>query len=471
VVDFHKPVELTATGTRTGWFASELRAGWQMQGRDAFEKGGQEFLRRYYPTAERAGPISIEDDVSSDRLVSTAEFRLPEYFTHKIGKLQGTVVATNVLGVLVEHPAVKLNYPLPLKYPMNLSQDIIVEFPEDVPLASEVTYSLGNDFRTFRVSRHYENKELHVRYEIRTLKPEIPAEAVKQDNELIRRIRAELRYDYEFPVLGLNNETNLEKGISHAAQQMHKADEKEFGELTAAIRSGRLSGSELAKVYVQRAWSLERLDRYAEALADAKMAETIDPNSSDAVETQAADLDMLQRFDEAEKLYAIVEPKFSDNAEFFLLRGSMYYRQGSYAKSIVDLRHVIQIAKTDEMRLKGLIWLLLATQRSNEDTQDVVALAENSAGLSDAWPGPVLKTLLGRMSPADLYLRSQNGPDESASLSQICEAYYFVGQHLLIMGDVDEAKQAFEKAVRTDSHRDVEYVYSLWELQRLGSGK
>ena len=74
--------------------------------------------------------------------------------------------------------------------------------------------------------------------------------------------------------------------------------------------------------------------------------------------------------------------------------------------------------------------------------------------------------VLGRRKPDDVIAAARNAPKGGDQL-QLCEAWFFVGQHRLLLGERDAARKAFQKAVATRVTMYLEYGFAQTELARL----
>jgi lipoprotein NlpI len=86
------------------------------------------------------------------------------------------------------------------------------------------------------------------------------------------------------------------------------------------------------------------------------------------------------------------------------------------------------------------------------------------------WPGPVVNLLLGQSAPQAVINAAQD-PDPRVQRERLCEAYFYIGEYLLIEGEKAEQKaeatRMFHAAVETNITSLFEYASAKAELKRL----
>ena len=82
------------------------------------------------------------------------------------------------------------------------------------------------------------------------------------------------------------------------------------------------------------------------------------------------------------------------------------------------------------------------------------------------WPRPALAVLTGNMAPGDMLrvLERKTGDELKLGLS---EAYFYLGQHYLGLGDKTKARHYFEETRRLNVLIYTEHTAAAFELQRL----
>jgi lipoprotein NlpI len=265
---------------------------------------------------------------------------------------------------------------------------------------------------------------------------------------------------------------------------------------TRAIESGQLSRAAVALTLNNRANAYQNKRDYDRAIADYNEALRIDPDSALVRNNRGAAYQhkgdherALQDYDQAIRLDAASASAFNN-------RGRAHHFKESYAQAISDYDEAIELdpdyalafynralarfdqglyisAVPDFVRALSLdprnpyraIGQYLAKARVGDIDRE--GFAHNTRELNPGrWPAPVVGFLLGQVPLATL-LEAARDADAITQREQQCEAYYYAGQQLLIMGRRDEATRLLQAAVGTGVTSLYEYAGVRAELRRL----
>jgi lipoprotein NlpI len=266
---------------------------------------------------------------------------------------------------------------------------------------------------------------------------------------------------------------------------------------TRAIESGRLSGGALAITLNNRANAYQNKRDYDRAIQDYDQAIRLDPDSAltrnnrgSAYQHKGDYERALQDYDQAIRLDATFAVAFNN-------RGRAHHFKENYAQAIRDYDQAIELdpdyalayynralarfdqglyigAVPDFVRAFNLdpdnpyraVGLFLAKARVGDADRE--ALASQAKVLNMArWPGPVIGLYVGQMRPESL-LEAARDPDPTMQRERQCEAYFYVGQELLLRGQRDAAVRMLQGAVSTGVTSLYEYASARAELRRLG---
>jgi len=472
VRSFAEPVDLFIQSSDRGIFADLMRVSVQSD-RGAVEREALERYRRLYPSIRLADGLQAATDERTGELNAGLHFVIPDFFEYREGVLKGRVVAAQLWLAVgsIEPRDRKAAYRL--RYPESIVQDIVIEFPESVPLTSAEPISIEDDYLACVFRKRYEDPKLLLHFECKTLAPSVPANAIASHRELRKRITEWLAVQFRIPTgpADLRNAGGMKppgsRSASVAEALLAESAEQERT-ITADIGSGRLSEKQLSHAYLSRAWVREQLGRYEAALEDGKRALELDPTNADAAETIAVDLRMLRRFDEARQQYQWAAEHLHGHYGLHQGRGQLSYYAGRFAEAQADFRRAVELAKEDDAYQHALIWLFLASARMGGDPKAEVEPYLDAP--RNSWPAPAARLLAGRTDVQSV-LEAARDADEKTALKRLCEAQFFIGEYYLIQGDVAKANQAFEEAVATGVRQYVEYVYAQWELQRTAASR
>jgi len=111
------------------------------------------------------------------------------------------------------------------------------------------------------------------------------------------------------------------------------------------------------------------------------------------------------------------------------------------------------------------IWLYLARARAGADAK--TELAKNAERLKfEGITEKIVSLFLGKTTPADL-LSAAKVADPKKQKDNVCEAYFYIGQQALLLGNRTEAIKLFRAAVENCEVTFIEYAGAQAELTRL----
>ncbi|MFI4929744.1 MAG: DUF3857 domain-containing protein [Burkholderiales bacterium] len=228
--------------------------------------------------------------------------------------------------------------------------------------------------------------------------------------------------------------------------------------LKVAGDASPLAGPVLAK----RAAANNMLNRFDATLADVDRALPLNAQASELLYARGLALLSLGRADEAAvAMRSAKEP----GARSFVTKGlgNAQYYQGHYAEAEASFREAAQ-ESTGEDRDFALIWLFLSAQRNGGKGRDAIAPFVGQTD-SERWPGAVVHFLAGRVSQDDL-LRSAR-KDKQMERLNLSEAWFYVGQQLLLTGDSEGARRMFQRTVEIGALPYREHAFAQIELKRV----
>ena len=146
-------------------------------------------------------------------------------------------------------------------------------------------------------------------------------------------------------------------------------------------------------------------------------------------------------------------------------RGNANYFMGRFPAAAADYGRSL---KADPSNIYVALWLYLTSERSEQGGKGELT---RNAGALDLfyWPGPVVSLFLGQATAREVLLAAEDPfLDEGSQREQLCEAYFYLGEYLLLRGQRNEAAGMFRKALATGAKDFVEYDAAKVELERLG---
>jgi len=140
------------------------------------------------------------------------------------------------------------------------------------------------------------------------------------------------------------------------------------------------------------------------------------------------------------------------------------FYQGQFAAAVPDLSQALKFTPTNLYRI---LLLYLAQARAGSHAQDGLAQATEGLDLKE-WPGPIVSLYLGKV-PVDTVLDAVVDIDPAKQRQKRCQAYFYVGQQLLIRQNNSEATKMFRETVATNATALFEHEAAQAELKQLGN--
>jgi lipoprotein NlpI len=242
----------------------------------------------------------------------------------------------------------------------------------------------------------------------------------------------------------------------------------------------------------------ERKGDQGRALQDFDEAIRLRPDYAEAISNRAhsyyakGDYDRaIADFDQAVKL----EPNYTGN---LFDRAAAFNSKKDYGRALADLNHAIELSPKDPALLwaRGVtlfflgqfepatnnlarslelrrddpycaIWLYLARSKGDKSAKD--ELRKNSDTVKfTGWPLPAIQMYLGTVSAREV-LASAKDADERKNRTQLCQAYFYLGEDALASGKLSDAKLLFRQSAATKAVGAYECIGAFAELDRLNA--
>ena len=201
------------------------------------------------------------------------------------------------------------------------------------------------------------------------------------------------------------------------------------------------------------------------AIADYDMAIKLDPNYAAAYNNRGnAKRDLgynkvaIADYDMAIKL----DPNY---AKAYINRGEAKWRLGDNQGALLDYQHVIEIkgpkdsaSKYSQLR----IWIVKARSGKIEEAKKEAKQSVESAP-GEEWVDTILQFYAGLIDDQAL-LAAASSPDPPKDRERKCEAYFYLGEYYLALGDKKLAQECFQKCLDTGVTNFLEYQSAKWEL-------
>ena len=191
----------------------------------------------------------------------------------------------------------------------------------------------------------------------------------------------------------------------------------------------------------RRGYDYHRKGEYDRAIGDYDGAIRVNPNYYFAYNNRGFAYFAKGQYDRAIADYTEAIRLDQQRAIGYRNRGIAHLYSGSRANALADLDAAARLMPKDA---HIAVWREIASRQAGGRStleQDVSQID------MAAWPAPIIRFLLGE-NTQELLLASAKDSDSKKTRARLCEANFFVGQLALQRGSKEEAKRAFQIAVR-----------------------
>ena len=248
---------------------------------------------------------------------------------------------------------------------------------------------------------------------------------------------------------------------SDALREMVLREELELALATEVLKVAGESSPLAGPVLAKRALANNMLNHFDATLADVDKALPLSAQASELLYARGLALLSLGR---AEEAVAAMRSAREPGSRSFVIKGlgNAQYYVGRYAEAEASFREAALESSGDD-RDFALIWLYLAAERNGGKGRDAIAqFVDQTDG--ERWPGAVVHYLAGRVSQDEL-LRSAR-KDKQMERLNLSEAWFYVGQQLLLTGDAEGARRMFQRTVDIGALPYREHAFAQIELKR-----
>src|SRR6266478_9010569 len=219
-----------------------------------------------------------------------------------------------------------------------------------------------------------------------------------------------------------------------------------------------------AKAFSNRGIAYGRKGDYDRAIENYNEAIRLNPNHANALYNRGNAYKHNKDYDRAVLDYDKVIRLNPNHADAYSNRGLVRFYQGQFSAAVPDLSQAVGFAPTNLYRI---LLLYLAQARAGSHAQEGLAQATVNLDLKE-WPGPVVSMYLGKI-PEHVVFDAVADADPTKQRQKRCQAYFYVGQQLLIRQSNSEATKMFRETVATNASTLFEYEGAQAELKHLGN--
>lgn len=468
-----EPPLLKASLTYHGDMAEGMRNMLDSQSLENLQKSQFAFYPRLYPHIEQQGPMQVQDDVLHNALTLTVTYRVPDFLRFPE---QRALVGDYALSAVMD--ALRLNSQAPRTRPLYLwaagtyRHDVDVQFDQEIytnPPSNR--FDERNNFFDIHIDYSGTAKSIHIGGELQQNVNVIEPKDWSNYKDALTKVWPRLGNVLTVPTMSQDQADpirrevagmldDFKRGKGEAKTQIQFQSRLQVMGLEAALKADRLPPKLRAESLIAMGGALNLLRQFDQAQQSFDQALALDPKASGARIGLAFTALGRREFAQAQREVTQAIADEPNDASNRLVKAQALYYQGKYADARTELVEMLK-NKTERERSYGALWLYMTTQRLGEDGKAAVQ-PYLPDGRRPAWPYPVLQHILGQGSEAQAEQGASEGGKPDAS--RLCEFYFFMGQHALLKGQQGNARDNFNKSIRTGVIEFQEYGFSQHEL-------
>jgi len=446
-----------------GSMAEGLRILNERLSRDELAKSVGESMEDRYPGAKRMGELDINDDRTNNVFSITAQYLVPKLAVERGGYWFVRFSPGNMKGVLAAPPSSTRTTPLQLPvFPYEAHYTFEVKFPAEVNVITVPRVNtVANEYFNYTVRSSFRGNDYKAAIELATFVDQIEPSGFKRYIEDMRSLANITTGVAVVPKTAIRATRTVVAAKKDLAQTLRDQLQETIDKTTLVIKSGRLTGTDLAGAYCLRSNARSDLGMPKESLADANEAVKLTPSSPESLRCRAYAYFAAGEFDGATADYSKSIALGAADGKVLQQRGIAKFYAGRLAEAAEDL------AKASEAgEVYAGLWLSWTHQRLGQPLPATL-LQRAAAEPRGDWPRPALAVLAGKLSPDEMLklLERRSGDERKVAAA---EAYFYLGQYYMGRGDKAKAREFFEKTRRLNIVTHTEHAAAGFELQHLG---
>ena len=462
---FGEPGQLRFRQSWNGAGAEHLRVSQTFVPREQIIRSLVSSMERRYPGAKLAGDPQFEDDRKNNLLTLSVQFEIPEIAIENGGNWYLRFAPMNLMGALPVSAATSRKTPISMPaYPFDAKYSLEAQFPENVSAVRDPTSKTvtGKHF-VYNLSQSFRGNAAKVTIELKSAAERIEVDEI---NEFIRDIKALNESGMTVVVVAKNDIISAVSAASSFGERLRDSIQVSVNKITETMKSGKLTGDDLANAYCSRSFAQSNLEKYEEALQDADQAVKRAPNMSEAYVCRGFALLGKGEFGKSIESYSKAITLGSANYDVYRARGMAKFYLGRLPEAADDFVKASSAADQEGRRYASL-WLSWTLLRLNRPLPDEL-VKQAAAEAQGDWPRPALALLAGALGPEDVLkiLESKSGDERTMAAA---EGYFYIGQYYAGRGETEKAREYFRKTRELNIVPYVEHQAAGFELGKMSS--
>lgn len=466
--------------TYFGEMAELLRAAIASQPIASIEAQLNSNFIRFHPNATKVTPLRIEE-ISNDNAIRVIQnFKLPEFWQFPDqAKLVGNYFLWNFIDPLRHTDEASRQQAFQIRYPGIYRHTIAIEFSEDVAKSESNKEFHDEDHHLYvQTNLDVEPRKFLIRSELHLLKDKVTAAEWSAYNDFLRKLLPNLEGTFSVPAVSdsqlpklkyaINSEIESWKGffVKNKPVTNVQADSRiKILRLNAELESNRLPPKLKAQALRERGVLLDQTDRVDLASKDFELALKLLPNDPSVLADAAINyFEMGQNNLALEYAKKTLEASPSNSSANRTI-ANVYYFEEDYISAKKSLLTLLK-NRSEINDGYAAIFLYFAAKRNDENATEVVK--PYLAGNQSVWPYPLLQFITGSGTFDHALAVAQ---EERKDPSKLCELYFYAGEKYLIDGQINQAKELFQKSVDTGVTEYVEFSMSKRRLRQMNASR
>lgn len=238
----------------------------------------------------------------------------------------------------------------------------------------------------------------------------------------------------------------------------------EIAQISQLIYEHDLSREQRAVLHYRRGALYDALGLSTLARIDFNQVLDYRPGMADAYNYIGIHATQAGEFDMAFEAFDSVLELDSEHPYVLLNRGIAAYYAGQYELAQMDLADYHYQTPDDAYRV---LWLFFADLQVDQE-RAYELLLERQQALSERWEKNLVRLFAGEISSQQLMASTLEGvEDQMALIERLAEAYFYLGKHERIHGQLDDAANYFKLALATNLYEFIEHRYAYLELDAI----
>jgi lipoprotein NlpI len=444
--------------------AEHLRVLLEHASRDQIRRNIANAMERRYPGARLVGEPIINDDPVQNAFSIAAHYQVPKLATEREGNWLVSFKPDNMGDVLITSSTAGRTTPLRIPgFPYHGKYSFEVTYPDEVSVITDPrAQTIANTYFNATVSDYFRGNLARKTVELTALRPSVDAENYTSYADDVRTLNRAIGGVFLVNKQAIKStDASAQLDFEHRLRDIRQETIKKASQ---TITNGKLAGTDLADVYCLRGNAYSDLGRYEEALQDMNTAVRLAPNAPATLSCRGELYFQAGQFDKSIADYSKAISLGAVEMAAFRGRGVSKLFAGRTEDAIADLTKAAEMGD-EEGRIYCHIWLATAYGRLGKPIpEDLTKRA--AAEVQGEWPRAGRAMLTGAISVEELLKRldEKKGDDRQMALA---EAYFYIGEHYLNVGDNGSAQAYFEKTRNLGVIIYTEHAAAKFELARM----